>query len=339
MNAVPKNTRMFVMTLVGFGISATLLWLLFDSFPIDFNRKESWCGTIEQRWGGIVLIVLSTALHCQLTAYKWRMVTRLTDPEADSGQRIFGYFSTLIALLGQVLPLQVAVLVGRSVVMKKYAQVPIRRSASGAVYDQFFDVLIPLVMVIPIVLVIPGWISFTTGMVLSFIFLIAVGGCILGFGERFVLGVLHAIAKVLPEKFSQRLNVRSILSGTSQIVQDDFMFKLYFWSSIRYLNLVFRAFLISWTLIMGIDFSVVLFSNSAVMFTVLLNFVPGALGVAEWGWVGMLTLAEIPAELAMRYAVWNRVLIVASLMVVAIVYTMIMALFSKQPDSNSEKED
>ncbi|MCF6287388.1 MAG: flippase-like domain-containing protein [Candidatus Hydrogenedentes bacterium] len=309
--------------LFGFVCSAGLLGLLFYRYPLD----AAYFSTLrEARWWGVAGIVLSTALHCQLSAHKWRIVTLLGDPHANLGRGLFGFYSALIALLGQAMPLQVAVLAGRSLALRTHADIPMRRSVLGAIYDQGFDLLIPGLALLPAALFFFGMMG-PAWAVCLFIFAVVLCGVLLRFwGERVIGRVLVAANAMLPDRLAQRTGLARMAASPPEHVGNRALFRLYSWSVFRFANLVLRAWLVAWCIRVNIGLPALLFGHCVVMFSVILNFVPGALGVAEWGWMGALNLAGVSSDDAMAYAVSSRLLIVLSLILVNLIWLSAMLL-------------
>ncbi len=299
------SLRRVVVVIVGFVCSGVLLGFLFYRFPLD----ATYIDTLRQvRWAGLLALLLTTTLHCVITAWKWQIVTRMGNPDVVFSTRLFTMYSALIALLGQVMPLQVAVLAGRSIALRVHAAEPMRRSAGGAIYDQGFDLLVPALVMIPGIVYLCGWASAALalwGVVLA----LAVGGLLLGvWGEGLIGALLRCITAVAPQRVAVRIAAIPTVYGSNRS-----LLRLYLWSVIRCANLVVRAWLVAWTLQLHIDPIAILFGHCAVTFSVVVNFVPGALGVAEWGWLGILNLAGVSSTDALHYSLSSRLLIVLSL--------------------------
>jgi hypothetical protein len=304
--------------IVGAAIAAILLVLLAGHAPGNANEYLESLQTF--RWAAIAGVILSTTLHFLLTAWKWRFITRLTAREADLGWGYY-YYTALIALLGQVLPMQVAVLAGRSIALRVHQQVPIGRGAAGAIYDQLFDVAIPGILLLPALLHVFGWLDLADAMLLSAALLALVGLLVAFAGEQAILLLL----RVLP-----LLGMRNVADGSKEIATAlllrNCIGKLYLVSTLRFSNLVLRAWLIAWSMNLDVSPGAMLFCTSAVTFSLLLNFVPGALGVVEWGWIGTLTLFGLPSDSAFVYALTSRTVMVATLIVLNLVHLAVLGL-------------
>lgn len=317
-----RVSRAALLALAGGLASAMLLVLLFRALPFNAaGYREALAGA---RWSGLTGILLSTIFHCWITGIKWRYVTRLTSHGTDL--RVGYYFySSLIGLLGQILPLQVAMLAGRSLALRIHGNVPLKRGAGGVVYDQFFDLLVPLTMVVPILLAAMKVVSLEAA---GWLCLCAVGvaaALLALFGEQFIRAILRPLL-LMPGHWKVTGLARSLHGGSSLIGRQT-LISLFGLSSLRVANLVFRAWLVGWTLHLDLPWMVILFANCGVTFSLVFAFMPGALGVVEWGWVGMLHLFGVTAVDATHYALSSRLFAVAALVTINLVHAIALMAY------------
>lgn len=322
---MPERTRRRMragLALLGCAMSAALLALLFRSLPFD---AAAWRASLaEVRWAGLAGILGTTLLHCAITALKWRLVTRVTARGADLGLGFYAY-TALIGLLGQVLPMHVALLAGRSVALRGHARVPLRRGAGGVLYDQAFDLLVPALMLVPLLLVLGAAVSLRTGTLIAVLLALAAGVALATLGEPVIRAVLGPLVGRLPARWRESAALRSLQQDRPALASRVTLATLYGYSLLRFSNLVLRAWLVAWTLNLNISWMVILFANGAVTLSLILAFVPGGLGVVEWGWVGMLLAFGVPAEAAAHYAISSRLFALAALAIVNLANLLIAA--------------
>ncbi|MBX3180213.1 MAG: flippase-like domain-containing protein [Candidatus Hydrogenedentes bacterium] len=293
-------------TLAGIVLGAVLLAFFFHHSPVPWSEMLETLRPLKP-WG-LVLVFATTALHCLLTAWKWRFVTRLTAVGADLGLGYYHY-TALIALFAQVLPVQIAVMAGRSIALRIHHRVPVRRAAAGALHDQAFDILVPLVVLPPALLYFLGKIGGAGAALTSLALLIAggiafaaLGGAMLPRAAR----ALSVLARLLPPagggggSFARLYEPRALAA-------------IYALSAARFLNLVLRAWLVAWSVGLDIGLDVMLYCYALVTCALVLGFVPGALGVIEWGWVATLSAFGADAPAAFQYAIASRLIVVAAL--------------------------
>lgn len=294
------------LTLVGIVLGAVLLAFFFHRSPVPWPEMLETLRAVEP-WG-LVLVFSTTAIHCLLTAWKWRFVTRLADTGADLGLGYYHY-TALIALFAQVLPVQIAVMAGRSIALRIHHRVPVRRAAAGALHDQAFDILVPLAVLPPAALYFIGTIGSAAAALASLLLLLVAGVTIAVFGGAMLpraARALPVLARLLPPagggggSFARLYEPRALAA-------------LYALSAARFLNLVLRAWLVAWSVGLDIGLDVMLYCYALVTCALVLGFVPGALGVIEWGWVATLSAFGADAPAAFQYAIASRLIVVAAL--------------------------
>ena len=313
--------RGVAVAIAGCALSAVLIGALLYWIPADYPAL--WTAFAHARRVGLAAILASTALHFLITGVKWRIVTRATSPHADLGQGFY-FYSGLIGLLGQIMPLQVAVLAGRSLALRLHRKIPLHHGAAGAAYDQVFDLLVPLVMLAPGFLLVSGALSKEAALVVALLVTLLSGAVVAVGGERVISGAIDVFALLPPVRRLLLKRAPAILNGPPAAFNRRTMTALYFWSVARFANLVLRAWLVAWTLRLGIDVIPILFANCVVTLSLLISFVPGALGIVEWGWVGALQALGATTESALTYAIANRALVVLSLLTLNALHLIFM---------------
>jgi uncharacterized membrane protein YbhN (UPF0104 family) len=121
--------------------------------------------------------------------------------------------------------------------------------------------------------------------------------------------------------------LQSIELAAPQLLARRTLAKLYGLSALRFANLVFRAWLVAWTLHLDLSWAVVLFANCGVTFSLIFAFAPGALGVVEWGWVGMFHLFNVGPEVATQYAVSSRLFAVGALILINVAHGILLVAY------------
>lgn len=318
------NRRSALLAVAGCLFSALLLVLLFRTLPFDATSYKA--ALTAARWTGLAGVVATTILHCWITGLKWRYVTRLTTHGADLGLGYYLY-SALIGLLGQLLPMQVAMLAGRSLALRVHGKVPLRRGAGGVVFDQFFDLLIPITMLGPTILAATGVVPVGVAGAVALGVVLLMGGLLVGVGGHAVLRMLSTIVRFAPMRWKEAGAFQSLEQSAPRLLGRSTLAVLYGLSTLRFANLMLRAWLVAWTLHLDLSWAVVLFANCGVTFSLIFAFAPGALGVVEWGWVGMFHLFGVEPEVATQYALSSRLFAVAALMVINLAHGILLVAY------------
>ena len=131
---------------------------------------------------------------------------------------------------------------------------------------------------------------------------------------------------LMPQSWKVTRLARSLQDGTS-LTGRQTLVTLYALSSLRVANLVLRAWLVGWTLHLDLSWMVILFANCGVTFSLIFAFLPGALGVVEWGWVGMLHLFGVDTIDATHYALSSRLFAVSALVAINLVHAIALMAY------------
>lgn len=266
----------------------------------------------------LVAVLLSVAAHCWITSIKWRLVTAAVEPQALRTLHFFSY-SVLINLLAQALPMQVATVAGRAAAMRLHAT-PVVRGTVATVYEQAFDVLVPVLLIPPALLALAHLIALETALAASAVLLVLGNLLLARVGADPLPKLLHALARV-PFAPLQRALLRARVSavlapGAAQVAPASAQ-KLFFWSELRYLNLMFRTYLVAQMIHPSLGLGIIACGMSIIALTAIISLTPANLGITELGWVGTLGAFGIPADVSVAFALLTRLLTVAALLVLS----------------------
>ncbi len=305
------------------GLSAALGVGLFLSLGAVEGLDLSDIGPALGRIGlfGAAAVVATTVLHFALTAAKWRLVT-----EGYARIRGFGTsyltYSAVGGLVAQVLPIQVATVVTRSLALRLHQKEPVARSAGLAVYEQLFDLIVPLAVLPGSFAALVGHASAEIGAALSLAGLVVAGGALAFLGGPTMRGAIAAGGR-LPVVGARLRAVAEDADGRLDwLTARETVLRLYGISAIRYGNLLLRYAVVAVALDLPIGSAAIAFAFPLIVLAFALAFTPAALGVTEWGWIGLLGMAGIDAGVAGLFAAVSRIVhlvgvIVASALVFA----------------------
>ncbi|NTU77465.1 MAG: hypothetical protein HGA90_06615, partial [Alphaproteobacteria bacterium] len=184
--------------------------------------------------------------------------------------------------LGQFVPPTLAIVLGRSWFSRHQAGIGWRGGAGSGVYDQGMEFIL-LAGLLP-----ASWLALEHSASRLVITLAALTG-LLGAGGTIFLG----------RKYLPRLN-------------PSFLLPLLLWSALRVVLTVAR--LATGVLALGLSLNLIngMAASPVVTLLALLPLTPGNLGLAEWGWVGVLKFAGEDATAAALYALGFRLLMLAA---------------------------
>ena len=195
------------------------------------------------------------------------------------------------------------------------------------VFDQFFDLLIPVTMLVPIILTATSVVSVGVGGALALGGVALVGVLLVAVGGGVVFRTVRVLVQLVPGRWKGAGAFQSIEQIAPQLLARRTLATLYGLSTLRFANLVFRAWLVAWTLHLDLSWAIVLFANCGVTFSLIFAFAPGALGVVEWGWVGMFHLFGVGPDVATQYAVSSRLFAVAALILINLAHGILLVAY------------
>lgn len=313
------------LALLGLGLLMILLLPLLTSFEfVEVGRQLR-----RTRLPYAGLIVLSSALHFAMTALKWRWVTQQIRPDVSFRGGFFIY-TAIIGFMSQFLPMQLCVLTGRSLAMRLQLGLPLVTGALSTVYDQFFDFLVPVVLLAPAVLAMLCLVDPTTGLLLSLVCLAVTGVALGALGGRVVLLLLW-LGRLVPglDNRAARMTEQIQASDGPALLDRRFMAKLFCLSVVRYANLVLRPYCVLVAVGLDFGFAPVAFATTVVTLSVIISITPGSLGIAEWSWISVLATFGVPAAVAGEFAILTRLFILSSVLVVNLTLVPIMVVLQR----------
>jgi uncharacterized membrane protein YbhN (UPF0104 family) len=296
-------------------LSVGLLLVVLLIYLTGMDLELFWQNLIQAHPGFLLLICLSTFLHFYLSACKWRLVADRLSPGSKMGHHFLVY-SGWIGLLGQVLPMQFCVVTVRSLAARWHDQLPLGRGAVVALFDQLFDFLVPCFFLLGALVAMSGVLSpglaagVTGALVVIGLLLVIAGGRKAG---KLLMGMIRMLP--MPGKRT-RMPEEGSAKSSLEWMDRTFLTRLSVASVARYLNLVFRSYLVVLAVGLPVGFLPVFFAMPVVVLSIVISVTPASLGIAEWGWAGVLTAFGIETDLAARYALLNRVLVLLSVVVV-----------------------
>lgn len=303
--------RISVKTLVyGAGslvLGVVLVALLFVYSTIDHKEIVRDLARMKPLIG--LFILFSTGFHFWITALKWQLISQALGPVESMRGRYFLYTS-LVGLVGHVLPLQLAVVTVRSLALRWHNGMPLSKGAATALYDMLFDILVLVGLLVPSLLTMSKITSLAEGALLGAVALSLLGATLtvaLPSAARLcekILAALPIIGRLVGSRLPQPLAVTGL-----PLLERKFMIRLFALSIVRYSNLVARSCLVVLALDLMIPIRAIAVGMPVVALSFLVALTPASLGIAEWSWVGILSLFSIPSNLAVRYAIGSRILL------------------------------
>ena len=306
--------RSLVTTIASGVLALALLIALIVIAQVDLSHVLRLLASVQLLPFAALMIV--TGVHVMLAAEKWRLVERHIAPGAELPRRLCFCFTAIGAAAGQIVPMQVATALARSLGAHLVNGSGAVRSALATVFEQSFDIVVVFLCGLASVYCLwrgdIGW--WPVGAVAAFAtgFLLAPP----------MLGVLAAAMERLakaPTAFGGTIGRFGHALAASGLFDARLTRRLLVLSALRFVMLWLMT--VATTHAVGLNVSSVQIAAALpfVVFAMALAVTPGGVGVNEWAFVAALVAFGVDFETATQCALVNRVLVgVAVLMVGAL---------------------
>jgi hypothetical protein len=277
------------------------LGLVIGLFFLTHISLKSFGGFIAQlNWFAFAGIVVCSFLYVVLGAVKWHLISGVPSPRAF----FYTHFTAQAMLIGQFLPVPVAVAVNRAAVMKLKQNVAVKKGVLNAFYDMGFDFLVAALLM-PV-----SFLQWLYGF--SFCIWLAAGILIItaaGF-------LLMRAPKILPGKWL----AKPVLAGEHArgLLTPRLIGPMMLLSAARFALVIVRLMLGVVAIGIAVPFAIVAYATPPATMSSLLMLTPANLGIAEWSWAYLLALWHVPVAVGALYGVSFRILVFMAQLVVSI---------------------
>ncbi len=305
--------RPLVTTIASGVLALVLLIALIAISRVDLTRVLRLLADVKLL--PFLALVLLTGVHVLLAAEKWRLVERRIAPGAELSRRLCFCFTAIGAAVGQVLPMQVATALVRSLGSRLVTGSGAIRGAFATVFEQMFDiVVVSLCGLASIYCLWSGdldwWAAVAGGA-------IAIGAALVGP----MIGIAAAATKWLATGHSAtggRIGRFGRALAESGLFGERLTRRLILLSVLRFMVLWLIA--IASAHAVGLNISNVQLA-AALPFVVLamaLAVTPGGIGTNEWTFAAGLTAFGVDFETATQYALVNRALVAIAVLAIGV---------------------
>ena len=307
---IAANTRWWLLAL-----EVLLAFALIIGLFIAAQEDVSEIARILLRFAGwpIAAVFALTAAQVYLSACKWAFVLRAHETHVREAQRFYFYHTATGMMLGQFLPPQIGAMTTRVISLKlRHQHSPIATGAYSSAYEQVYDIIIPLAILPASFMALTSqwspksWLFSACAGVLAAALLVHGAAVIIGRSTRAQHLATRLFAMV--ERSDMPIGMPGMISPGSTRY-------LIMLSGIRYTAILLRHAVVAITcggLAIGAWHAVML--APAIHCIALLSITPGAVGIVEWGWVGLLGhFVAAPLSVAAVFALSLRLTFVLAL--------------------------
>lgn len=328
------NKKNIISSVLSLALGVFLVWLILRFTEVNLNEVVATFYSLNPLFAGLAISTL--ILHTFFTAYKWGLVTQKLTPDNQQPLKFYLFYTTLGSLTMQFMPQYVGMVMIQNFALRAHKISSFSRGFLSIIYDQFFNMLVPLLLFPAAMLYVLKYISLSVAVFLSIASIIATHFIINKWHRRLISWLIKTLTWFKQLKSGKNAAASlEIGSGQDSILGKDFTLYLYWVSVVRYIVWIVRGLFIAIAGGFKIKLWAVFFVTPIVQLAMLISFTPANLGFMEFSWIGLLELFEVPGEVAVQFSLMQRFLYVVAVVIILAVFAVIsfverFALFSSK---------
>ena len=317
--------RNIISSVLSLALGFFLVWLILRFTEVDLEQIVRSFYSLNPWYAGLAIVAL--IVHTILTAYKWGLVTQKLTPDSQQPLRFYLFYTTLGSLTMQFMPQYVGMVMVPNLALRVHKISSFSRGFLSVVYDQFLNLLIPLLLFPTSLLYVLKYISLSVA-VFSWIATIILTHFIINkWHRRLISWLIKALTWV--KQLKSRKNKSSptaISTDNDSILSKKFTLYLYWISVFRYVVWIIRGILIAIAGGFKIKLWAIAFISPIVQLAMLLSFTPANLGLMEFSWIGLLGLFDVPDASAVKFALMQRFLYLVAVVIILAVFAVVSCI-------------
>jgi len=317
------NKKNIISSVLSLALGFFLIWLILRFTNVDLQEVATRFYSLNPWFTGFAITTL--IIHTILTAYKWGLVTQKLTPDNQQPFKFYLFYTTLGSLTMQFMPQYVGMVMVQNLALRVHKVSSFSRGFLSVVYDQFFNLLIPLLLFPTSILYVLSYISLPVALFIWIATIIGTHFIINQWHRRLITGLIAALTWVKQRK-SKRSSPSTAAVSNDSILSKKFTLYLYWISVVRYLVWIIRGIFIAIAGGFKIKLWAIAFISPIVQLAMLLSFTPANLGFMEFSWIGLLDLFNVPAEVAVQFALMQRFLYVVAVVIILAVFAVVSLL-------------
>jgi len=302
-----QKIRRFGLLLVGLALFAIVLYL---------GGRDSLTQVARPQPLPLILGLIAIGGAFWASAGRWALITnRLVGRDVLSHFESFTYFVSGF-LVGSVASQSVGTVAVRSAALNQIKQVPLGQSVASVGIDKLMDVLFIVLFGLPASIYFARWITLSQALGLAAVIFILFVALCMALNQRLLSPILYAVEWIfgLANRVSflkKRLaNLTANVDGLGDYLQPLMTPQTLLWialySLLKQIMLATRLYFIAQTVDLPISLGILFLGVPMAQFSLFLAFTPGALGVLEAGWYGILSAAAIDSETTITFVIAQR---------------------------------
>ena len=313
------SIKNIIYTVLSLALGIFLVWLILTVTPVSGEQLLDKLQHLNFIF--VVGVILSTFTHLWLSAYKWRLITEKLTKNNNRSPNFYLSYMILANLAIQFVPQHIGMAFVQSLAVKLHKIGSLSKGVFSVVYDQFLNILIPIILLPPSILLILGKISLSLAIFLYLAILLLAHYVITQWHKPLIIFVVKRYwqLKRILSKSKSSLPVENKVENIP-ILSTRFTIRLFWLSVLRHLNWTLRSFFVVLAGNFAIKFWSILFTINIVQSAMLVSITPANLGFMEWSWIGSLGLLGVPAIETGNFALLQRIITLSSIVLIALVF-------------------
>jgi uncharacterized protein (TIRG00374 family) len=293
-----------------------LVWLLLTLTPVTIEQIVDSLQNLSLVY--VALVVITTFVHLWFTSYKWQIIAQKLTDNHHTPQKFYLYYIVFANLIAQFVPYQVGLTVVQGLAIKLHKVGTLSQGFFSLLYDQFFNLLVPILLLPPTLLLFLKKVSVGWAIFLSLGILLATHIVILYWHKPLAITLFKCYKRFKQKASKKTAKVNLDVAEEIPILSTRFTIKVFWISVIRHANWILRSFFVVLAGKFAINFWAIAFTINLVQTAMIISITPANLGFMEWSWIGGLELLGIPTLVASNFAVVQRILGVFAVIIIAL---------------------
>ena len=316
------NKKNIISSVLSLALGFFLVWLVLRFTEVDLEEVVASFYSLNPLFAG--LAITSLIIHTFFTAYKWGLVIQKLTPDRQQPLKFYLFYTTLGSLTMQFMPQYVGMVMVQNIALRVHKIGSFSRGFLSIIYDQFFNLLIPLLLFPTSILYVLSYISLPVALFIWIATIIGTHFIINKWHRSLISRLIEILTWIKQRKSKQNLATQPEISTASDsILGKKFTLYLYWLSVVRYLVWIVRGVLIAMAGGFKIKLWAVAFISPIVQLAMLLSFTPANLGFMEFSWIGLLDLFGVSGEVSVQFALMQRFLYVVAVVIILAVFAVV----------------
>ena len=317
------NKKNVISSVLSLALGFLLVWLILRFTEVDLEEIVASFYSLNPLYAGLAITAL--IIHTFLTAYKWGLVTQKLTPDNEQPLKFYLFYTTLGSLTMQFMPQYVGMVMVQNLALRVHKISSFSKGFLSVIYDQFFNLLIPLLLFPTAILYALSYISLSVAIWMWIATIIAVHFLINKWHRRLISFLISALTWVKQLKSGSKPETK-VETGKDSILSKNFTLYLYWISVVRYMVWIVRGVLIAIAGGFKIKLWAIAFVSPIVQLAMLFSFTPANLGLMEFSWIGLLRLFSVPDAVAVQFSLMQRFLYIVAVVIVLAVFAVVSSV-------------